>query len=89
MTTNFLDNKICTFKMLLSSRLEHKFYFDCRLTVSETTPVRGIPENSFWGSHFGDLGAFFLGEMRVAKVDMLGRGDISALPQSERRESRF
>ena len=38
------------------------------------TPVRGIPGNSFWGPHFDDLGGGS-GEMRMAKVDMLGRGE--------------
>ena len=42
----------------------------------QKTPVRGIPGNSFWGSHFGDLGVGgFLGEMRMVKVDMLGKGE--------------
>ena len=37
--------------------------------------VRVIPGNSFWGPHFSRLGDF-LGEMRMAKVDMLGRGEV-------------
>ena len=63
MTTKFLDNKICTFKILLSWRFprkqafledfplcpqgpppqKRKFYFYCRLAVSERTfAVKGV-----------------------------------------------
>ena len=29
---------------------------------TENTPIRGIPGNSFWGPHFGDLGGIFWGK---------------------------
>ena len=48
--------------------------FRVSLEFSQQHVVRGTPGNSFWGSHFGDLGAFS-GEMKMAKVDVLRRGD--------------
>ena len=36
---------------------------------------QGIPGNSIWEPHFGDLGGL-LGGNGMAKVDMLGEGDV-------------
>ena len=49
-----------------------------RLKISSVflTLVRGIPGNSFWGPDFGVLGEIFLGEMKITKVDMLGRCEL-------------
>ena len=47
-----------------------KFRFS--VEFPQKSSVRVIPGNSFWGPHFQR----FLGEMRMAKVDMLGRGDL-------------
>ena len=74
MTTKFLDNKICTFKILLSWRFprkkncflddsslppllppqDRKFYFYCRLAVSEQERAF-FPLSKFWGWGFAQI----------------------------------
>ena len=34
----------------------------------QKTPIRGIPGNSFWGPHFGDLGGIFWGKWERPKL---------------------
>ena len=50
-----------------------KFRFSVQLPQKPS--VRVIPGNSFWGPIFSVLGGFS-GEMRMAKVDKLGRGEV-------------
>ena len=47
------------------------------LEMSRKRSIQGIPANSFWGSQKGILGSDDIPwQMRIAKVDMLGTGDI-------------